>query len=363
MDQATGTLENDTTETQPEDVTTAQANIETNRAQMTSTINALKEKLDPNVLTMQARENIQTAVVDKTHELVDSAKESVKEFANQMIGGARGVVDHSSDATKDALSNAGTAVQTTVGNAGSAAQGALGNVADTVKGAVSHTSDTIQGVLHPSGSPTTTVQTNGNNVFFDTIKANPLPVTLLGVGLVWLLVGAQQASHSTQPTYGSNQNNGSSGNGAQWTDQIKDKAGDLADSVQDKAGDIAEAVQDKTSGIQDAVSGVADKVQTTATQFGTAAQTQVSQASSNVGDWMQSNPLIVGAAVMGVGIVAGLLLPGTPQENQLMGAKRDELVTQTEQTVRQTISQKIDETAKFVTDKVESVTQELVKTT
>jgi ElaB/YqjD/DUF883 family membrane-anchored ribosome-binding protein len=261
------------------------------------------------------------------------------------------VLSNAGSTVHDTLSHAGTSVQDALGNAGSAVHDTLGNVADSVKSAASSVTDKIHNAL-PSGSPSSSVQTGGGNAFFDSIKANPLPATLVGVGLVWLLVGAQQSSSApSQPTYGASNNNGSNGTGAHLTDQIKDKAGDFADAVSDKASDL-----------QDAVSGVTDKVGTTVSQFGTAAQTQATQVTGNVGDWMQSNPLVVGAIVMGVGVVAGLMLPGTPQENQLMGAKRDEWASQTEQTVRQTISQKIDDTAKFVVDKVESVTQELVKT-
>jgi hypothetical protein len=49
---------------------------------------------------------------------------------------------------------------------------------------------------------------------------------------------------------------------------------------------------------------------------------------------LQDNPLAVGLVALVLGVLVGLLLPGTSQENALMGTKRDELKQQAQDKVK-----------------------------
>lgn len=52
---------------------------------------------------------------------------------------------------------------------------------------------------------------------------------------------------------------------------------------------------------------------------------------------MDENPLAVGAAALAVGAVVGMVLPGTEQENELMGNTRDSLVDDAAAMAQQTL--------------------------
>ena len=55
---------------------------------------------------------------------------------------------------------------------------------------------------------------------------------------------------------------------------------------------------------------------------------------------LQDNPLALGLVALVLGALIGLLLPGTSQENELMGPKRDQLTHQAQDTVKE-LTQKV----------------------
>ena len=105
--------------------------------------------------------------------------------------------------------------------------------------------------------------------------------------------------------------------------------------VQDTAGQVASTAQQLSS-------QVADQAQ----QLGTQVQQQAQQATGWLQHTFEENPLLIGAVAVAAGLAIGMAIPGTPQENQLMGQTRDQLV------------QKAQHVAQDTVHKVQAVTQE-----
>ncbi len=71
------------------------------------------------------------------------------------------------------------------------------------------------------------------------------------------------------------------------------------------------------------------------------ADTELTASSSGFLDSvLQDNPLALGLVALVLGALVGLLLPGTAQENQILGPKRDELTHQAQDTVKE-LTQKV----------------------
>lgn len=109
-------------------------------------------------------------------------------------------------------------------------------------------------------------------------------------------------------------------------DKVKDVAGsarekvsDLGQQVADKASDLGHQVADKAS---DLGHQVADK----ASELGHQATLQARRARLGFWQAMEENPLVVGAAVLALGLFIGLAIPSTDPEDELMGETRDRLL-------------------------------------
>jgi Skp family chaperone for outer membrane proteins len=198
----------------------------------------------------------------------------------------------------------------------------------------------------------------------ETIKQNPVPAALIGIGLGWLLMSGRDDSdvetqyyypqefgysrpYSRQSGFSEVQHRASDA-----VRNVQERAGDMAHNVQEKASDVAHNVQDKVTGVadqvQEKVSGVASQARMQTEQLTTEAQQQAEemrqwaryeawQAKRTYQQTLQDNPLALAAVALAAGAAVGLSLPSTQTENELMGQARDRLVQQAQTTAQETM--------------------------
>jgi ElaB/YqjD/DUF883 family membrane-anchored ribosome-binding protein len=156
-----------------------------------------------------------------------------------------------------------------------------------------------------------------------TIRANPLPAALTGIGLGWLFVNARRQSseriryrqygpydaygYDYPPRYDERRETNVPSPG-QALERARDRAGETATEVQDKAGQVAGQAQDQAS------------------RLGEQARHQARRASGGFQRMLRENPLAMGALGVGVGAAVGLAIPETTREHEVMGEARDTLV-------------------------------------
>ena len=196
----------------------------------------------------------------------------------------------------------------------------------------------------------------------ETIRANPLPAALTGIGLSWLFVSGRRQSQR-QPRYQQSrryaydhprdyeEERGTSGASAdQALERARDRVGETASQAQDTAGQVASQAQDTAGQItdraQDQASKLGSQARNQVSRLGDRAQHQARRASSGFQRMLQENPLTVGALAVGVGAAVGLAIPETAKEHEVMGEARDNLVEKTQ------------EKAQEAQQKVQSVAQE-----
>jgi hypothetical protein len=217
-------------------------------------------------------------------------------------------------------------------------------------------------------------------------KQHPGPAAVVGVGLAWLMTDASKNSGNAGDTgdyrrrdfgpryegaYGYGGRQGYAGGYANaggypqnW--EGEDREGRLSsalhgarDTVSGAAGTAKHAMSDAASTAKDAVTGAAETAKdavtgaaTTAKEAVTGAKDRVVDAASYAGEraselsgqareqaryqarraqmgfWqsMEERPLAIGAAALALGVVAGLLVPSTRKEDELMGETRDHLM-------------------------------------
>jgi ElaB/YqjD/DUF883 family membrane-anchored ribosome-binding protein len=263
----------DATDTDDElDQTRAQ--IEQTRAELSTTIDAIQEKLSPQNIAQQAKDTVKEVTVGKAQEMVSNASETASDL---------------------------------VTNAGSSAKGFGANLIETV-------------------------------------KANPVPAAIAGIGLGWLIMsGRKQSAGSTSYSdqYNSNPRGYDPGRSGQYNygsyqGSNGSPLGDRISGAQDKVGDLAAQAQDK---VQDTAGQVAGQVQDTAGQLADTAQYGAQRAQGAFQQALHSNPLAVGVAAVAVGAAIGLSIPETDKENELLGETRDGVMQQAQQTVQEKAQQ------------------------
>jgi ElaB/YqjD/DUF883 family membrane-anchored ribosome-binding protein len=110
----------------------------------------------------------------------------------------------------------------------------------------------------------------------------------------------------------------------------QERVGDLTDAAQQRANQVAGAAQDIAETAEERVGEMTGRAQETVSEFGDQArmqmeemrqraQWQARQAQGQFDRMLSNNPLALGALALGVGAAIGMMLPETETEREFMG--------------------------------------------
>jgi ElaB/YqjD/DUF883 family membrane-anchored ribosome-binding protein len=210
---------------------------------------------------------------------------------------------------------------------------------------------TIGRVEQMTDQATQKVRSAGDTIM-ETIRQNPIPAVMVGIGLSWLVTasmtnGSRQTYNNYQSRYGTNQTYGR---------QTQSKVQEIAGDVQDKAGQLVDDARNQ-------VQNLSEEARERADEMAMRLQEQKEMAADRFTQILNDRPLAVAAAAFAVGAAIGLSLPETYRENQWMGEMRDNFVEKAQETTQTTI-QKVRRVAEEAgrTVREEAEEQELVVT-
>jgi ElaB/YqjD/DUF883 family membrane-anchored ribosome-binding protein len=207
---------------------------------------------------------------------------------------------------------------------------------------------------------------------WDTIRDNPIPAGMIGVGLAWLMASGSDRGGSERgygehrgypnypdrPTYraypsgvgrgfrpghmesdeygsrdGGHDNAGRIRDGAEHAaDRVREGAEDAVDRVRDEARHAAEAAREKTSELAHRASEGWDEARDRAGELAHQAQYRARRVEHRVEDAVRDNPMAAGMVAAALGFAAGLMIPETRKEHELMGPARDRLLDRAQET-------------------------------
>jgi ElaB/YqjD/DUF883 family membrane-anchored ribosome-binding protein len=226
------------------------------------------------------------------------------------------------------------------------------------------------GTSQTSGGSSDSLQRGYQNVVRQ-IKKNPMPALLIGAGITWIILGPENdASQGTErsfeeppapklPRLGESE--------SVSVEQVGESG--IPSVVKEKVRDAKEALSSGMEAVTAKVSEIGGGVQAQAKSAGSAigqgfrqsqragsgASQQLQRSTVQAGDKFQEMvedyPFAVAVGFLGVGVLTGLLLPRTRQEDQLVGEKSDQLIEQ------------IKETGKEGLEKAKTVAQRITQTT
>ncbi len=216
-----------------------------------------------------------------------------------------------------------------------------------------------------------------SNNMSDTVRANPLPVALIGLGLGWLLMSdrSKRQQHEMRGQYRTTGYRYYEGNNDPAAlDQVRHRVGDATDAVQDRAADLqdrisgtaqrvgenvsetaqrtGEAVRETAYRMGESVGHTAEMVQERAADMSNQARNEadrlaaearwraqngVERTRQTFWETMEQTPLTLGAIVLIAGAAVGASIPSTGYENRLMGDTRDRLMDEAKTRAQDTV--------------------------
>ncbi len=199
----------------------------------------------------------------------------------------------------------------------------------------------------------------------DTLRQNPLPAALAGIGVGWLVMKVRENGQRRSayryggyqqryaPGYGGHSTGGYSAQyGGRYGDErvtyhgATSSGGSNGPSLTDRAQDTMGQVSDKVTGTAQQVGG---QIQDQAQQVASQAQYQAYRAKGWFERTMDENPLAIGLVAVAAGALAGMAVPETDQERQWMGPARDQLMDKA-QDIAQDTAQKAQRVAQEATN-------------
>jgi ElaB/YqjD/DUF883 family membrane-anchored ribosome-binding protein len=305
--------------------------IQQTRANMSATISELETRLAPEEVREKVGaelKQLEDRVRGVVHEQLEEAKTLLQAELTEAKGLLRDEMDEAEEKIRRGLSDARSAVKSDVKEAITGARQAvraatLGKVEDLATNLGDKMNET-------------------RDTLVDTIRNNPVPATVMGVGLVWLLMNRSRSAASRR---------GASNRGYQFREheafgEAENIASEAGSTVRKVAHQIGDAAGKGLHQATDAASHAAQTVSQRAQDLGQRAGEAASHLADQAGDAVQSvavgakrveetlenalheNPMAVGAAALALGAVVGFALPRTESENSLMGEARDRLLSQ-----------------------------------
>ena len=164
-----------------------------------------------------------------------------------------------------------------------------------------------------------------DNSFMDTVRANPVPSAMIGLGAAWLLFKGRSSSDNG---YRSSRDWRSVGG---YNAGASGKPSDRRDYAVGTSGAAAyEGASETGPGYGESVTNIgrdiSSRTREMAGDLGDTARQTTRRAQLKFNDVLRDNPLMLGAAAALIGAAVGMSVPTTETENQLMGEARDSVV-------------------------------------
>ena len=383
--------------------------VDRTRMQMSGTIQALEEKLNPRDLLEVASdklENVEKQVKAAVREELLEVKALLKEEINEAKMAVNEVIEKAKVAVReDAIAISASVKQDAIALKDSVKDDVIA-LKDSVKEDVIAAKDAMKddvrqaiadaktsaraatfGKLEDFATQAGDAMNSTKDTLVETVRQNPIPAALMGVGLAWLLIN-RSSSASQRRSSGSNDRDydrsfdrgydGRSNDGrgrpqsgmrrggnehsamdaagsalrkakdatTSAIGQAADGVSHLADDVRDQASSLAHRAAEGASTLAHDAAEATSHLWNDATDAGERAYQRVSNTVSDVahevprqarraevavGAAYMDNPLAIGAAVLAAGALLGMALPRTDREDALLGEARDQFLVNAKQ--------------------------------
>lgn len=201
--------------------------------------------------------------------------------------------------------------------------------------------------------------------FVSTVKENPIPAAMVGLGLGWLLMESRSRGPQYRHDYGDRayyyyRPGGEmrhAGSEARWRaeramGEARGRAEELGEEARSRVEDLSDEARMRAEHLGDearmrverfgedareTAENLTAEAREQAEHLSYEARMQARRAQSQFNRMMRENPLAVGAAAVALGALVGASIPETRQEEELFGPARDNLMEKARETAEETM--------------------------
>ena len=332
----TATDDADTGEDATEETEHLRAQIEETRSQMGDTIDAIQERLSFQNISEQVKEQVSEQITSA----FETAKETVYDATIKKAGKFMNSMNKTINEGLDGISNS-NAVSVARQNPLALSLIGLGIGLLLMNGYRSGSKSSRRYSYGNGGVGGRDYRQGGYASTGESSRANQPS----------MLKSAQGAITDTASSAYGSVSNAASG----AYDSVTNVAGGAYDRVSSAAGSAVSGVSSAATSAYSGVTSAAGTAYEKVGEFGTQAREQYDY-------YIEENPLAVGAVALALGAAVGMALPSTRVENQLMGEKKQELLSLAQERAGDLVDrvkQVAGEAQKTITDEVKTQTQEL----
>ena len=227
------------------------------------------------------------------------------------------------------------------------------------------------------------------NTMIQTVRDNPIPAAMVAVGLGWLLYNGQndedgsgrnggqnrsypaRGGYSRQPTnsypasYAQRSYPGSYQGGHEDRHEggqgLTDSAKKIGEQISDSAENAGRRVKEGASALLDSAENIsssfASSVSTHSHEAAEMVSNQTRRGARKVEDAFHSNPIGIGAVALALGVMAGMAVPVTDREVQVMGDAGEKIVDRVSDVAHET-KDKVEHVAEKAIDETKRLAKE-----
>lgn len=232
----------------------------------------------------------------------------------------------------------------------------------------------------------------------DSIRDNPLPAAMVGIGLGWLFLNSRRDDETTmsrstayrdpgyrgatlnpevhsdpfaadfEAGYSADSRRVEGEPGLRQTtrekgEEIRHRTEELAHNARDRVTEVAHDAGDQARHAVDRAHDVLEasshRARDKATGIASDTRRRAHRVEDRFEETLRDSPLAIGAAAVAIGMAVGLGAPSTRRESELMGSRRDELMNRTRRSVAEMGDRARDVADRVVDDARSTISEEV----
>jgi hypothetical protein len=166
----------------------------------------------------------------------------------------------------------------------------------------------------------------------ETVRRNPIPTALLGLGLSWLLARSLMGSRdeaSDYEVYGLSSGDYPEESEYAGVEELEFSGHESDEGEHGRARRMLDKLKGRTSGVQERAGEMASHMREEAKHLGGQVKHQAERTRSGMHHLVEDHALAVGLSAFAIGALIGLSIPESYKERKLMGESREKLARKT----------------------------------
>jgi len=169
------------------------------------------------------------------------------------------------------------------------------------------------------------------------VRDNPIPVALLGIGLAWLMMGGQQNGRMRRYAQDVDSDLDVAGGQRETGDAPGAHTAAAGERLRQRTAELSGRAREAADSMRERLGATTDSARARLDDIGQRSREGYQRARGQIDHVIEEQPLVLGAVGLAVGAVLGASLPRTRQEDEWLGGTRDRVLDGARQAAREQV--------------------------